>query len=76
MPLLLLFSGTVFTGGPGGFSVEPVPWDKEAAYRLPVPVWREMMDRYFPGCGWLRLRRDTLDALLRLPGPSRRALPT
>jgi len=23
------------------------------------------MDRYFPGAGWLRLRRDTLDALGR-----------
>ena len=32
-----------------GFAVEQVPWHKEARYRLPVAVWREMMDRYFPG---------------------------
>jgi len=34
VPLLLLFSGTVFTKGTSGFSVSQVPWHKEAAYRL------------------------------------------
>ena len=28
-------------------------------------VWREVMDLYFPNSGWLRLQRETLDALLR-----------
>jgi len=74
IPLLLLFSGTVFQRGESGFSVEPVPWDREASFRLPVRVWRELMDRYFPGCAWIRLRRDTLDALHRFRG--RRALPS
>ncbi|WP_234437757.1 DUF6084 family protein, partial [Streptomyces sp. WM6368] len=32
VPLLMLFSGTAFTGD-AGFHVEPVPWDREAAYR-------------------------------------------
>ncbi|MFD3325484.1 DUF6084 family protein [Streptomyces sp. NPDC058701] len=62
-PLLLLFSGTAFTGA-GGFRVEPVPWDREAAYRMPVAVWREMVEQHFPGCGWLRLPRDTMADLL------------
>lgn len=74
VPLLLLFSGTVFTKGPGGVAVERVPWDKEAACSLPVAVWREAMDLYFPGTAWIRVRRDTLDALQRFK--SRRALPT
>jgi Family of unknown function (DUF6084) len=74
VPLLLLFSGTVFLKADGGFTVEQVPWHKEASYRLPVRVWRELMDRYFPGGGWIRMRRDTLDALQRFK--SRRALPT
>lgn len=65
VPLVLLFSGTVFTAGAEGLSVEPVPWGAEASYRLPVGVWRALMDRYFPNCGWLRLSRDTLDALGR-----------
>ncbi len=63
VPLLMLFSGTAFTG-PGGFQVEPVPWDREASCRMPVRVWREMVEQHFPGCGWLRLPRDTMDALL------------
>ncbi|KOU88669.1 MULTISPECIES: DUF6084 family protein [Streptomyces] len=63
VPLLLLFSGTAFTGD-GGFRVEPVPWDREASYRMPVAVWREMVEQHFPGCGWLRLPRDTMAELL------------
>ncbi|WP_241968278.1 DUF6084 family protein [Streptomyces sp. ICBB 8177] len=73
VPLLLLFSGTAFRG-PGGFQVEPVPWDKEAAYRMPVTVWREMVEQHFPGCGWLRLPRRTMEALLAYR--SRHALPS
>ena len=65
VPLLLLFSGTVFTKGSTGFSVAQVPWHKEASYRLPVAVWREIMDRFFPNSGWIRVRRDTLDDLQR-----------
>lgn len=74
VPLLLLFSGTVFHQGPAGLLIEQVPWHKECGYRLPVAIWRETMDRYFPDSGWLRLRRDTLDALAEYK--SRRALAT
>jgi hypothetical protein len=73
IPLLLLFSGTVFSKGDSGFSVQQVPWHKETSYRLPVKVWREMMDLYFPNSAWIRVRRDTLDGLQRFK--SRRALP-
>jgi hypothetical protein len=72
-PLLLLFSGTAFSG-PGGFQVRPVPWDKEAAFRLPAAVWREMIDQHFPGCGWIRLPRDAMEELLAFR--SRHALPS
>jgi len=65
IPLLLLFSGTVFAKTETGFSVTQVPWSKEASYRLPARVWRETMDRYFPNSGWIRLGRETLDALQR-----------
>ena len=74
IPLLLLFSGTVFTRGPAGFGVEQVPWEKEAAFALPVSAWREVMDRYFPSTAWIRIRQDTFDALHRFRGL--RALPT
>lgn len=65
IPLLLLFSGTLFTRGGSGFSVEQVPWNLEAPCRLPVATWRSLMERAFPHSGWIRLDRDTLDALLR-----------
>src|SRR5208282_5810237 len=35
VPLLLLFSGTVFCIADGKMSVSQVPWSKEASYRLP-----------------------------------------
>jgi hypothetical protein len=73
--LLMLFSGTVFAKSPeGGLAVEQVPWHKEATYRLPATAWRELMDMYFPNSAWLRVRRETVDALGRFK--SRWALPT
>ena len=74
MPLLLLFSGTVFTGAADRVQVELVPWHEEAAFRLPVAVWREAMDAHFPDAGWVRLRRETLEALRAYR--SERVLPT
>jgi hypothetical protein len=63
IPLLFLFSGTVFTRGATGFSVSQVPWDSEARFRLPVRVWRDLMESHFPGTEWIRMQRDTVDAL-------------
>lgn len=74
IPLVVLFSGTVFARRDGVVSVQPVPWHVEAKYRLPVKVWRDMMDLYFPNSGWIRLRRDTIDALTRYK--AERAIPT
>jgi hypothetical protein len=74
IPLLLLFSGTVFVAQGEGFSVELVPWSAEASYRLPVSVWQELADIHFPGSAWLRCSRDTLDALSDFK--AERALPT
>jgi hypothetical protein len=74
VPLLLLFSGTCFTKGTTGFAAEPVAWDQEASFALPVRVWREVMDLYFPNSGWIRVDRGTLDALQRFRAD--RALPT
>lgn len=63
VPLRLLFSGTVFRRGDAGLRIEPVPWHAEAAHRMPVRVWRELVDLHWPDAGWLRLRRETLRAL-------------
>ena len=64
VPLELLFSGTVFyAGADGRLQAERIAWTKEATYELPVSVWRETMDRHFPGSAWLRLSRDCYDGL-------------
>jgi Family of unknown function (DUF6084) len=63
IPVVYLFSGTVFTRGNNGFGVEQVPWDCEARYQIPVSVWRDMIEHYFPNSGWLRLPSDTIESL-------------
>lgn len=64
IPLCILFSGTVFyRGEDGALQVTQIPWDREANYRLPVEVWKQMMDQHYPNSAWLRLERDTFDRL-------------
>ena len=64
VPLEFLFSGTVFYAGEDGrLQVERISWEKEAEFRLPVRVWKEMMEHYFPNSAWIRLRRDAFNRL-------------
>jgi len=64
IPLNLLFSGTIFhEGEAGALQVAQIPWDKETAFRLPVAVWKEMMEHYYPNSAWLCLRKDIFDRL-------------
>ena len=59
VPLNLMFSGTVFyEAADGTLQAEQIPWDKEARFWLPVWVWKEMIDLYYPNSAWLCLRRD------------------
>ena len=74
IPLLLLFSGTIFGVEDGRLAVRQVPWSKESAYPLPVSVWRETVGLHFPDSAWFRVSLDTMDALRRFK--SRNALPT
>jgi hypothetical protein len=64
IPLCLMFSGTVFYENPAGeFQVAPISWDKETRFRLPLKIWKEMMELYYPGSAWLCLRRDVFEQL-------------
>jgi Family of unknown function (DUF6084) len=64
VPLEFLFGGTVFYADAHGLlKTGRIAWDKEAQYRLPVRVWRQTMDHYFPDSAWLRLRRESFDRL-------------
>src|SRR4051794_9210035 len=74
IPLLLLFSGTVFIAHGESMRVELIPWSCEASYRMPVRAWKAVVDEHFPGSAWLRCTRDSLDALTAVK--TARALPT
>jgi hypothetical protein len=75
VPLDFLFSGSVFyDDAAGALRTARLSWEAEAAYRLPVTVWKEMMEHYFPGAAWLRLGRDAFDRLYAFRAA--RALPT
>jgi hypothetical protein len=66
IPLNLLFSGNVFyADATGALRVAPISWDKEAKFRLPLSVWKDMMARYYPNTAWLCLRKDVFDQLYR-----------
>ncbi|MBV9734684.1 MAG: hypothetical protein JO209_02155 [Acidisphaera sp.] len=64
VPLALLFSGSVFyRDEEDRLQIGQIAWSKEAGHRLPVAVWRAMMDRYYPGVVWLDLGDDVFERL-------------
>jgi len=69
--LLVLFSGTMFynagldEAGAGGLQVAPVSWNKEARFRLPVQIWKDVMAAHYANTAWFSLRRDVFDRLYR-----------
>ena len=66
IPLNIMFSGTVFYALPDNtLQVSPISWEQEARFKLPVKVWREMMDTYYPNNVWINLRRDVFERLYR-----------
>jgi hypothetical protein len=64
LPLNFLFSGTVFyRGEQDELQVAPISWEKEAKFRLPLKVWKQMIDEYYPNTAWLCLRRDAFERI-------------
>ena len=68
VPLLFLFSGTVFRTAGDRVCIEPIAWDSDTSFRLPAHVWQLAMDQFFPGGGWIRLQRETIDRLQAFRG--------
>jgi len=64
LPLIFLFSGTVFyQDHSGSLQVAPISWDKETKFRLPVRTWQRLIESYYPNSAWLSLRRDVFERL-------------
>jgi hypothetical protein len=75
IPLHLMFSGTVFYADSEDIlQVAPISWEQEARFKLPVKVWRDMMNFYYPNSVWLSLRRDVFDRLNQYK--TQRGIPT
>ena len=64
IPLTFLFSGTIFYQGEvGNLQSGQISWSKEASYRLPVALWKGVIDTYFPNSAWIRMQKDVFDQL-------------
>ncbi len=64
VPLLFLFSGTIFyEGADGRLQIQQVSWNCESAYRMPLATWQAMMDEHYPNSAWLALDRGLFDRL-------------
>lgn len=75
VPLTFQFNGTVFyCGEDDRLQLTQVPWSCDARYRLPVAVWRGMIEKRHAGSGFVRLQGDTLERLRRYR--AERGLPT
>lgn len=74
VPLLMLFTGTLYYAGPHGVQVGLVPWHEEARFALPVATWRAAMDDHYPDSTYVRVSTRTLDALSAYR--SERVIPT
>jgi len=75
IPVYLMFSGSVFyADSNGALNVAPISWDKETKFRLPIKVWKDMMDAFYPNTAWLCLRRDVFEDLHRFK--MERGIPT
>ena len=68
-PLALHFNGVVYyRGDDGGLQMALIPWSRSIGFRMPVAVWQETIEHYYPNTGWVALRsRDA-----RAPSSARR----
>ena len=66
VPLAFRFSGTVFyQTQASGLQIAKIPWDCEAFFRMPLRIWKQMVDEHYPDDNWLTLKRDVFDRLYR-----------
>jgi len=65
-PLALHFNGMIYyPGDDGGLQMALIPWSKSIDFRMPVSVWRETIEHYYPGTAWIAVRSQTFEALQR-----------
>jgi Family of unknown function (DUF6084) len=65
-PLALHFNGMIYyPGEDGGLQMVLIPWSKSIDFRMPVSVWLQTIEHYYPGTTWIAVGADTFEALQR-----------
>ena len=65
LPLLFLFSGTIFYhDDAGALRVAPIPQTAEARVRWPVAEWQALREQLYPGTELVEISRSHFEALL------------
>lgn len=63
-PLALHFNGMIYyPGEEGGLQMVLIPWSKSIDFRMPVSVWRETIEHYYPRTAWIAVGSQTFEAL-------------
>lgn len=63
-PMTLHFNGTIYyRDGGGALQMVLVPWNKSIDFRMPVSVWRETIEHYYPGRAWIAVESSTYQSL-------------
>lgn len=63
VPLDFRFSGEVLYHLDGHLHAGRLHPETQARFRMPVRVWRDLMEHYFAGTAWLRVDREVFEAL-------------
>ena len=65
-PMAMHFNGTIYyRDDTGALQMVLVPWNTSIDFRMPVSVWRETIEHYYPGKAWLAVGNQTFESLQR-----------
>lgn len=63
-PLALHFNGVVYYPDEHGrLQMVLVPWSRSIDFHMPVEVWRQTVEHYYPATGWVALGKHTIETL-------------
>ena len=72
-PLAMHFNGVVYyPNDDGGLQMVLIPWSRSVGFRMPVSVWSETIEHYYPNTAWVACapRRSTRCERRRVDAPT------
>lgn len=65
-PMAMHFNGTIYYRDEhGSLQMVLVPWNTSIDFRMPVSVWQETIEHYYPGRTWVTVSSATFESLQR-----------